>query len=384
MFTGRLSIIQRVLADYRKPFFESLAALPGLDLSIFAGKPLANEGLETANTLKNARLWNAGNRYYFIPNGYLCWQSGIRKWLREFAPDVLVVDTNPRLLSNKIAIRWMKKQRKPVLGWGLGELPRSGPAWQCWIRKTLAGRMVRSFDGMIAYSSKAAQDYANAGVLQDKIFVAHNAIDNSESEKYLAEFGLCNDWVGPWKNVMGLHPELPIVLFVGRLLAQKKIDLLIKACAPLFPKCQLLIVGDGPAMKDLQAFAKPHERYIKFASHRKGEELAKCYMISDLFVLPGWGGLAVHQAMSYGKPVIASFGDGTERDLVHEGENGFLFYENDEMGLREKITILLEQWEKLSAMGKASLAIIRQEMNLDAMVAAFNNALIQTTNSYLT
>ena len=114
MFTGRLGIIQRVLADYRMPFFESLAALPGLDLSLFAGKPLANEGLETANTLKNARLWNAGNRYYFIPNGYLCWQSGIRKWLREFAPDVLVVDTNPRLLSNKIAIRWMKKQRKPV------------------------------------------------------------------------------------------------------------------------------------------------------------------------------------------------------------------------------------------------------------------------------
>jgi len=382
MFTGRVGIIQRVLADYRKPFFEKLAALPGLDLSVFAGKPLTNEGLKTVNILENARLWYAGNRYFPAINGYLCWQSGIKQWLREFAPNILVIDTNPRLLTSITAIRWMKKHRKPVLGWGLGDLPRSGPNWLCWIRKTLATKMVRRFNGIIAYSSKAAEDYANAGVIPDKIYIAHNAIDNSESERYLAEFGSPNCWAKSWKETLNLHPNLPIILFIGRLLVQKKVDLLIEACASLFPKCQLLIVGEGPAMPSLKVCAKPYEKYIRFIGYRTGADLAKCFLGADLFVLPGWGGLAVYQAMSYGKPVIASLGDGTERDLVREGINGVLFRPEDVTDLQEKIVDLLEHREKLSAMGKKSLEIIRNEMSLDAMVASFDKALIQTTNSY--
>ena len=37
---------------------------------------------------------------------------------------------------------------------------------------------------------------------------------------------------------------------------------------------------------------------------------------ADLFVLPGTGGLAVQEAMSYALPVIVAKGDGTQEDLV--------------------------------------------------------------------
>ncbi len=179
MFTGRVGIVQRILADYRKPFFEKLADSEGIDLSVFAGMPLAYEGLKTASTLESAYFWEANNRYFHLPDAYLCWQADIKQWLRKFDPDALILEASPRLLSNKFAIRWMRKHKRPVLGWGLGELPRSGPVLIQWARSKVAKKMARGFDGIIAYSSKGARDYENAVVKSHRIFIAHNAIDNS-------------------------------------------------------------------------------------------------------------------------------------------------------------------------------------------------------------
>jgi glycosyltransferase involved in cell wall biosynthesis len=111
--------------------------------------------------------------------------------------------------------------------------------------------------------------------------------------------------------------------------------------------------------------------------------LAKSFIASDIFILPGSGGLAVHQAMSYGKPVIVSFGDGTEADLVREGVNGVFVHPGDVTGLRQKIVNLLAQPELRQAMGKASLSIVRNEMSLEAMVASFNRALTLVANGTL-
>lgn len=380
MFGGRVGIIQRVLTDYRKPLFDKLAALPGLDLSVFAGEPVPNEGLKTTKYLDKAHLWPAKNRYLSLPSGYVCWQSGIKQWLHEFNPDVLITDTNPRLLSSRVALAWMKKRHRPVIAWGLGRLPRSGPAWLCWLRQVIAQKWTSNFDGIIAYSSKAARDYASQGISPDNIFVAHNAIDNSESEKYLKQFESDNTWLGFWKKTLHLDPNLPIILFVGRLLAQKKVDLLIKACESIFPRCQLLIVGDGPEMSNLKTRAKSYEEYIRFAGHQRGADLAKCFLAADLFVLPGLGGLAVYQAMSCGRPIIVSFGDGTEEDLLHENLNGVSFRNGDVNDLNKKICHLLAKHEQLSIMGKASLGIIRNQMSLEVMIADFYRAIKETTN----
>jgi glycosyltransferase involved in cell wall biosynthesis len=374
----RIGIIQRILTDYRKPFFEKLADLPEFELSVFTGRPLANEGTRTAKTLTNAKLHFTKNRYLPSPCGYLCWQTGVKQWLCEFNPDVLVTAASPRILSSIIARKWMKARGRPVLGWGLGELPRTGQRWLSAIQKQLAEKFIGTFDAIIAYSSKAARYYANVRNSPNMIFIAHNAIDNSESEKYLQKFMVCNHWLKPWQNSLALHPDLPIILFVGRLIAQKNADLLIEACAPLFPHCQLLIVGDGPAMPDLELQAKPYKKYIRFVGYQTGADLAKCFLAADLFVLPGLGGLAVFQAMSYGKAVIVSFGDGTEEDLLCEGLNGVRFRQNDSEDLRSKIETLLDHPEQLPQMGHESLRIIREKINLDTMVSNFRKALLHT------
>ena len=54
--------------------------------------------------------------------------------------------------------------------------------------------------------------------------------------------------------------------------------------------------------------------------------ISKYFLQSDVFVLPGLGGLAISDAMIHGLPVIAGKADGTEIDLV-TNETGFLHEE---------------------------------------------------------
>jgi len=380
--TLRVGIVKRVLTIYRRPFFERLASQPNLEVSVFAGQPQRGEAVQVENTLDKGKVFPATNHHWQSPAGLLCWQSGLRDWLRSYDPQVLVMEASPRMLSHWFAIDWMHRRRRPVLGWGLGELERSGPIWFQKVRQAFAWRLIRSFDAMIAYSSKAKNDYIAAGVPEDGVFIAYNSIDNSESEMYLAKLGGRMDWVRPWKESLNLLPDLPIILFVGRLIPQKRVDLLIRACSPLFDHCQLLIVGDGPLRVELENQAKPFGNKVCFVGHQVGEMLARCFIGSDIFVLPGAGGLAMHQAMSYGKPVIVSFGDGTEADLARDGQNGYFFRLGSEEDLRAKIELLLHSPDRIRQFGQVSLTLIQSEINLDAMVRSFLQAFDYVKHCY--
>ncbi len=367
----RIGIIQRVLADYRKPFFEKVNEISEGKVYVFCGNPRPDEGLKTSNFIKNVELDKTTNLYLRFPFGMVCWQSSIKKWLKRIDPHVLVVDGNPRMLSHWMAIYWMKRRNRPIFGWGLGELQRTGSSFENMLRQKMVRFLLGAFDGMIAYSSKAKEDYVRLGLREDCVSVACNSVDNTQSERYLQQLGSDKAWVGKWKRQRNLEPNIPIVLFVGRLIPQKKVNLLIQAYKTLADQCQIVIVGDGPMRGQLEQEALPYGKRVHFEGYKTGEDLAKCFIASDVFVLPGLGGLAIHQAMSYGKPIIVSFGDGTESDLVRMGKNGYLFKTNDSIDLRNNISRLLKKPEKIQKMGQTSLEIIRSEINIEMMAKTF-------------
>ena len=84
----------------------------------------------------------------------------------------------------------------------------------------------------------------------------------------------------------------------------------------------MVIVGDGPERSKLEALAKEIYPDVRFTGAQHGPDLERIYREADLFVLPGTGGLAVQQAMSFGLPVIVGESDGTQSDLVRD-ENGW-------------------------------------------------------------
>jgi glycosyltransferase involved in cell wall biosynthesis len=94
-------------------------------------------------------------------------------------------------------------------------------------------------------------------------------------------------------------------------------------------------------------------------------------------VLPGTGGLAVQEALSYALPVIVAEGDGTQRDLV-KPDNGWLISSNDEDALLETLKLALSDPARLRQMGICSYQIVQSEVNIDQMVNTFVNAINNT------
>ncbi len=362
LYSGRAGLQQRVLPGYRVEFFDLLAAACEGGLNVFAGDPQPGENIQPGTDLKIASYTRAENRHFSNPQSifYRCWQENILQWLADWNPDVLIVEANPRYPTTFDAVGWMKARRRPVIGWGLGA--PSPPGLSGLWRSRQRRRMLASLDGMIAYSQRGALEYKALGFPEHRLFVATNAVNPKPG---------------------GPIPDRPLdvsgrllVLFVGRLQPRKRIDDLLHACAALPNDLQprLSIIGDGPARESLENLARQVYPAAEFPGARYGKDLDQSFAEADLFVLPGTGGLAIQQAMSFGLPVIVAEGDGTQGDLVREG-NGWIVPDRQVGQLTEVLEAALSDVPRLREMGAESYRIVEQEINLEAMVSVFVEAM---------
>ncbi|MDX9991540.1 MAG: glycosyltransferase [Anaerolineales bacterium] len=357
-FPGRLGLVQRVVPSYRVPFFDGLSAACAGGLSLFAGQPLPLESISVAQKLNLAHLVPAQNLHIFNPQHpfYFCYQRGLPAWLETWDPAALILEANVRYLSSPAAIRWMQKRKRPVIGWGLGAPLSRG------LLSGLRRGFLNQFDALVAYSSKGAQEYARLGFPSKRIFVASNAVAAKPT------------WPLPARP--GRFDPQPVVLFVGRLQTRKRIPGLLKACAelpkPLQPR--LVIIGEGPERKNLESLAAAIYPAAEFPGPLHGPALAPYFRAADLFVLPGTGGLAVQEAMTYGLPVIVAEGDGTQDDLVRP-QNGWQIQPADDFGLLFALQEALSDAARLRKMGAESYRIVSDEINLEKMVGVFLEAL---------
>jgi glycosyltransferase involved in cell wall biosynthesis len=83
------------------------------------------------------------------------------------------------------------------------------------------------------------------------------------------------------------------------------------------------------------------------------------------------GGLSINEAMCFGKPVICSVADGTEKRLVKEGINWHYFESGSLKDLVDKITLLFHEPEKISSMGLRSREIIEKEINIHTVLGNY-------------
>jgi glycosyltransferase involved in cell wall biosynthesis len=135
----------------------------------------------------------------------------------------------------------------------------------------------------------------------------------------------------------------------------------------------LWIVGDGPQRRSLETMANEIYPSTRFYGAQHGSELELLFQNADLFVLPGTGGLAVQQAMSFGLPVIVGEADGTQSNLVGP-ENGWMLGEDTPGYLAETLKSALSDIRRLREMGAASYRIVSEDVNLEKMVAVFVTA----------
>jgi glycosyltransferase involved in cell wall biosynthesis len=127
------------------------------------------------------------------------------------------------------------------------------------------------------------------------------------------------------------YPDNPLLLYVGRLGAEKEIDR-IKSVLEAIPGARLALVGDGPYRQELQQhFAGTPTHFVGYL---QGLDLGAAYASADAFIFPSRTetlGLVLLEAMAAGCPVVAARSGGIP-DIVEDGVNGYLFDPQDEQG----------------------------------------------------
>jgi glycosyltransferase involved in cell wall biosynthesis len=127
------------------------------------------------------------------------------------------------------------------------------------------------------------------------------------------------------------HPEDPLLLYVGRLSAEKAIHE-IKPILQTIPNARLALVGDGPYRAELERLFAGTNTY--FAGYMQGQTLGAAFASADAFIFPSRTetlGLVLLEAMAAGCPVVAAASGGIP-DIVQNGVNGYLFDPTDDQG----------------------------------------------------
>ncbi len=154
------------------------------------------------------------------------------------------------------------------------------------------------------------------------------------------------------------HPESPLLLYVGRLSAEKEIER-IKPILEAIPDARLALVGDGPHRQALEKHFADTNTF--FVGYLKGVELGSAFASADAFIFPSRTetlGLVLLEAMAAGCPVVAARSGGIP-DIVTDGVNGYLFApQSDDAGAIAATIRLLEE--------KQEREIIRQNARSEA------------------
>jgi len=214
------------------------------------------------------------------------------------------------------------------------------PGWQ-WLgntirRSRLASYLYHKFDLTICPSSAASKSCQEAGILNTHIirFYGINVSSYSPCRR-------SRKWLEPWLSVK--EQDNQVLLFLGRLGFEKRVDLLIEAFARLKrkePNCSLIIAGDGPVdvVSQLQRLAAPFPD-IHFTGFILGEMKANLLASCDVFCSPSpyeTFGRTIVEAMASGIPVVTVDSGAVSEYIVH-GVNGYLVQPNNAEALANAI-----------------------------------------------
>jgi glycogen synthase len=210
---------------------------------------------------------------------------------------------------------------EPLRPWKREQLG-GGYDFSLWVEKTA----LEMADAVIAVSAETKRDVLSLfDVKEERISVIHNGIDLSEYSAVENPAAL---------KALGVDPDRPYVLFVGRITRQKGIIHLVRAIRHLNPGFQIVLCAGAP---DTPEIAAEMQQAVAAAREHHGEivwiekmvtrpEAISLYSGASVFVCPSIYepfGIINLEAMACGTPVVASAVGGI-KEVVVDGETGFL------------------------------------------------------------
>jgi glycosyltransferase involved in cell wall biosynthesis len=161
-------------------------------------------------------------------------------------------------------------------------------------------------------------------------------------------------------------PLTPIILYIGRLDKEKKVNILIEALQYI-KKSQpfhVIIEGKGQQMENLEGLVQKLglQDRISFIGYVEEDELCTLYSLATVFVMPSTAelqSLVTMEAMAIGLPVIGAKA-GALPYLIKPDKNGFLFEPDDPVDLAQKLQQILGDQDIQKRMSLESLELIKE------------------------
>ncbi|MCM8799417.1 MAG: glycosyltransferase family 4 protein [Candidatus Omnitrophica bacterium] len=211
--------------------------------------------------------------------------------------------------------------------------------------------------------------------LEKKMFFCPYSVDN---DYFFKKYEYYKDKKDAIKKELGLPLNLPVILFLSKLIKWKRPLLLLKAFKELKKEAVLVYVGTGYRLKVLKRYVSKYKiKNVFFFGFKNYSEIPKFYSISDVFVLPSLGeawGLVISEAMCFGLSIITTDKVNSSFDLVRHKENGYIIRSNDSKELKTILDELLSDPSKMKMMGRRSQEII-QSWNYDTYIEGLIKAL---------
>lgn len=286
------------------------------------------------------------NRYLITPN-----QFSINQWIFLFFCFLL---------------------RKKVYVWMHGLTTKKGVS-----KKTLF--LWKLYDKFLAgsflYGYKAKEVMTEFGFKESKMHIIYNSLDYDKQleQRLLQKENLI--YKDYFKN------NNPVLLFIGRLTKQKKLQQLVDVYYNLKEKGQgvnVVFIGDGPEQEVLENSIQPIDK-VNFwftGAMYEEKEIAKYLYNADLCISPGDVGLTAIHCLSYGLPIISNDNcdiQMPEHEAIEEGVSGDFFVEDDINDLSCKIISWLANNKDRNIVRERCYKVIDTKYNPYTQVEIFKN-----------
>ena len=189
---------------------------------------------------------------------------------------------------------------------------------------------------VVTVSPSSLQELKKLGFNDKRIYLAYNSIPVKIGGRYGESI-------------------TPLIVYVGRLKAYKRIDMALRAIpqlAKVFPKIKMIIGGAGDDTERLKVLTRKLkiEKYIEFLGFISEKKKWEIMQKGWVFVMPsmkeGWG-ITIMESASSGTPAVG-FNVAGVRDSIKNGTTGLLA--EDETDFRDKVQILLGNYKLRDAM----------------------------------
>lgn len=356
----KICCIFNIAPLYREGIYRKMDGDPELEFDFLAGEESTGGiALMDIRPLKGFRGYL---RNVYRKGGKLVWQKGAIRKAFSKKYDAYILTGNPGIRSNWIIASAARLLGRKVYLWSHG---LHGDERGMKLRKNMA--YFRLAGHLLLYGERPYRLLLEKGYPAERMTVIYNSLDYDKQaaiRERIGDRGFIRNYFGN---------DLPLLTFVGRLTAAKRLDMLLEAMALLAAEgmvCNLALIGDGPAREKLTAQTEGlglTDR-VWFYGETYDDDIIGAFLYhSAACVSPGNVGLTAIHSLMFGTPVVTHGNgnkQGPEYEAIGAGVSGSLFTEGDTVSLAEGIRPWLERsLEEREATRKACYAVISEKFN---------------------